>query len=67
MSTQAEIKAEIRSKIQEQSIDMLMTSLMLLKDDFRVESDIIFVYILSELEDRMPEHDYIALCDLIYS
>jgi hypothetical protein len=56
-------KAKLTAKVKSQSTAMLKTSARLLMNQYTEEAGIAFVFVLNELEERMPEAEYTAFCD----
>jgi hypothetical protein len=63
--TKEQIKNKINQIMSDQSTGALKESLIKLMNDFRDGSDIAFDSVLNELEKRLPEIEFIKLCEAI--
>jgi len=56
-------KQILNNKIKEQTTEGLIEQVKLLSTDLRKEASLVFELTLSELETRLPEQEYIELCE----
>ena len=55
--------AKMKASVAKRSTEMLKECAKMLMDITSEEANISFYYVLSELENRMPEPEYITFCD----
>lgn len=58
-------KEKMRSLIKEQTTDQLKEMAQQLKDNFEEGAGVSFVFVLDELEIRLPEKEYVEFCDTL--
>ena len=63
VTTQETAKAKLIAKIKGQSTQLLKESAELLMDSYEDGAGVAFVFVLTELENRMTEAEYIEFCD----
>ena len=54
---------KMKSLIVKQNLEMLKEIAKNLMSDFTTEATLVFTFVMNEIEDRMPENDFLEFCD----
>ena len=54
---------KLTAKVKALDTKMLKEVANLLMDNFKTGTDLTFEVVMAELEDRMPEEEYVTFCD----
>ena len=54
---------KIKSRIKELTTETLKEMAAQLMDNFEDGAGVVFMYVTNELEERMPEADFVQFCD----
>lgn len=63
MATKQQLIEKMQNRIAEQSTEMLKEVAQKLMNTFTTEATLVFNYVMTELENRMPEAEYVEFCD----
>ena len=65
MNAIAQKRTELIDKINAQSTQQLIDMALLLKDNVEESANIVMEYITNALMDRMPENEFVELCEFL--
>ena len=54
---------KMKSIIVKQNLEMLKEMAINLMSDYTTEATLVFTFVMNEIEDRMPENEFLEFCD----